>query len=250
MPRYKLDIEYDGGPFSGWQMQKNRASVQGEIAAAIQRFCGEQAIPVGAGRTDAGVHASGQVAHIDLLGKPWEAYKVCDALNQHLRPLPISITGCEQVSEEFHARFSATRRRYLYRIVCRRAPLAIKKNRAWQVFRPLDIATMHDAAQILVGRHDFTTFRSVHCQAASPVKTIDRITVYEHGEEIFFKFFARSFLHTQVRSMVGSLKYIGEGKITGNELKEALKARDRVRCAPLAPPYGLYLTGVDYGEQS
>jgi tRNA pseudouridine38-40 synthase len=245
MPRYKLTLEYDGTLFVGWQMQENGPSVQARLAQAIKAFSGEDFLPRGAGRTDAGVHALGQVAHLDL-GKDWAPEKVRDALNAQLRPDPISVLACEPVPESFDARFSATARHYLYRIVNRRSPLALDRNRAWNVVHALDAAAMHDAAQRLVGHHDFTTFRSTECQAASPVKTLDRLTVARLGEEIRIEASARSFLHNQVRSMVGSLKLVGEGRWTARDLEQALAAKDRGACGPVAPPSGLYLAKVNY----
>jgi tRNA pseudouridine38-40 synthase len=245
MPRYKLILEYDGTPFVGWQMQANGPSVQGRLAEAIKAFSGEDTIPRGAGRTDAGVHACGQVAHFDL-AKDWTTDKIRDALNAQLRPDPISVLACQLAAADFDARFSATARHYLYRIVTRRAPLVLDRNRAWHVVHALDAAAMHDAAQGLVGHHDFTTFRSAECQAASPVKTLDRLAVTQSGEEIRIEASARSFLHNQVRSMVGSLKLVGEGKWTAADLKRALAARDRAACGPVAPACGLYLAKVDY----
>jgi tRNA pseudouridine38-40 synthase len=245
MPRYKLTLEYDGMPYVGWQMQENAASVQGRLAEAIKAFSNEDAIPRGAGRTDAGVHALGQVAHFDL-ARDWAIETVRDALNAQLRPDPISVLGCETVSSDFDARFSAKARHYLYRIVDRRSPLALERERAWGVFRVLDAQAMDAAAQILVGHHDFTTFRSTECQLESPVKTLDRLTASRHGEIIRVEAQARSFLHNQVRSMVGSLKLVGEGKWTARNLEEALVARDRSRCGPVAPPHGLFLVKVDY----
>jgi tRNA pseudouridine38-40 synthase len=245
MPRYRLILEYDGTPFVGWQKQDNGPSVQGRLAEAIKGFSGEDAIPRGAGRTDAGVHAYGQVAHFDL-AKDWGTDKVRDALNAQLRPDPISVLVCERAAADFDARFAATARHYLYRIVTRRAPLALDRNRAWHVVHALDDAAMHAAAQVLTGHHDFTTFRSAECQAASPVKTLDRLAVTQAGEEIRIEARARSFLHNQVRSMVGSLKLVGEGKWTAADLKRALEARDRATCGPVAPACGLYLARVDY----
>jgi tRNA pseudouridine38-40 synthase len=245
MPRYKLTLEYDGTPFVGWQMQENGASVQGRLADAIKAFSGEDAIPRGAGRTDAGVHALGQVAHLDLV-KDWAVDKVRDALNALLRPDPISVLACEHVAPDFDARFSAKARHYLYRIIDRRSPLALERMRAWGVFRPLDAKAMDEAAQVLVGHHDFTTFRSTECQAESPEKTLDRLTASRHGEIIRVEASARSFLHNQVRSMVGSLKLVGEGKWTAHELEAALAAKDRAHCGPVAPAHGLYLVKVDY----
>ncbi len=245
MPRYKLILEYDGTPFVGWQMQENGASVQGRLADAIKSFAGEDAVPRGAGRTDAGVHALGQVAHFDLV-KDWSDDKVRDALNALLRPDPISVLSCEHASPDFDARFSAKARHYLYRIIDRRSPLALERMRAWGVFRPLDARAMEEAAQVLVGHHDFTTFRSTECQAESPEKTLDRFTASRNGEIIRVEASARSFLHNQVRSMVGSLKLVGEGKWSAADLQAALAAKDRSRCGPVAPAHGLYLVKVDY----
>ncbi|MGH6791327.1 MAG: tRNA pseudouridine(38-40) synthase TruA [Methyloceanibacter sp.] len=245
MPRYKLTLEYDGTPLVGWQMQENGASAQGRLAEAIKAFSGEDTIPRGAGRTDAGVHALGQVAHFDL-AKDWACDKVRDALNAQLRPDPISVLACESVPEGFEARFSATARHYLYRIVNRRSPLALDRERAWHVIQPLDADVMHAAAQVLIGHHDFTTFRSTECQAPSPMKTLDRLAVSRHGEEVRIEASARSFLHNQVRSMVGSLKLVGDGKWTASDLEKALQARDRSACGPVAPSCGLYLMKVDY----
>ncbi len=245
MPRYKLTIEYDGTPFIGWQVQDNGPSVQAVLMDAIAAFSGERAAVHGAGRTDAGVHALGQVAHVDL-SKDWDGNTVRDALNAHLRPHPIAVLVAEPVVADFDARFSATKRHYLYRIVNRRADLALEANRAWRVPRPLDGDSMHDAAQLLVGRHDFTTFRAAECQAKSPVKTLDRLDVVRDGEEVRITAVARSFLHHQVRSMVGSLVVVGDGRWSANDLAHALHARDRKACGPVAPPDGLYLVSVDY----
>ena len=245
MPRYKLTLEYDGTPFVGWQMQENGPSVQGRLTEAIKAFSGEETIPRGAGRTDAGVHALGQIAHFDL-AKDWACDKVRDALNAQLRPDPISVLACELVPDGFEARFSANARHYLYRIVNRRSPLALERERAWHVIQPFDAAIMHAAAQVLIGHHDFTTFRSTECQAPSPMKTLDRLAVSRHGEEVRIEASARSFLHNQVRSMVGSLKLVGDGKWTANDLQQALEARDRRACGPVAPSCGLYLMKVDY----
>ncbi len=245
MPRYRITIEYDGTPFVGWQVQDNGPSVQGRLAEAIHAFCADELIPSGAGRTDAGVHAMGQVAHFDLT-KEWPVDTVRDALNAHLRPDPIAVLDCAQVGDDFDARFSATARHYLYRVAERRAPLALDRNRAWQVPRPLDADAMHAAAQALTGNHDFTTFRSVQCQAKSPIKTLDRLDVSRVGAEIHIAAAARSFLHSQVRSLAGSLKCVGEGKWSAKDLKGALEAADRSACGPVAPPHGLYLVKVDY----
>jgi tRNA pseudouridine38-40 synthase len=245
MPRYKLVIEYDGTPFVGWQIQAIGASVQGLIADAIQAFAGERVALQGAGRTDAGVHAVGQVAHMDL-ARDWDCDTVRDALNAHLRPHPIAVRMAERVAADFDARFSATQRHYLYRIVNRRADLALDRNRAWRIARPLDVPAMHAAAQQLVGRHDFTSFRAAECQAKSPVKTLDRLAVERLGEEVRIHAAARSFLHTQVRSMVGSLVLVGDGKWSAADLAAALAARDRSACGQVAPPEGLYLADVEY----
>jgi tRNA pseudouridine38-40 synthase len=245
MPRYRIMIEYDGTPFVGWQLQDNGPSVQGRLAQAIRAFCGEEVTPKGAGRTDAGVHALGQVAHFEL-EKEWPTDTVRDALNAHLRPDPVAVLDCEIAADDFDARFSAVRRTYLYRIVDRRAPLALDRDRAWQVPVALDADAMHAAAQALVGKHDFTTFRSVQCQAKSPMKTLDRLDVSRVGAELQITAEARSFLHNQVRSLVGSLKLVGEGKWRAKDLKEALEAADRSACGPVAPPQGLYLVKVDY----
>jgi tRNA pseudouridine38-40 synthase len=245
MPRYKLTIEYDGTPFVGWQVQDNGVSVQGVLAEAVLAFAGERAVVGGAGRTDAGVHALGQVAHVDL-AKDWPADTVRDALNAHLRPHPIAVLLAERVADDFDARFSAIKRHYRYRIVNRRADLALEALRAWRIPRPLDAAAMHDAAQRLVGRHDFTTFRSTECQAKSPVKTLDRLDVARDGDEVRITAIARSFLHNQVRSMVGSLVHVGEGKWSADDLAAALAARDRTACGQVAPPQGLYLVRVEY----
>jgi tRNA pseudouridine38-40 synthase len=245
MPRFKLVIEYDGTPFVGWQLQAGGPSVQGLIGAAIAAFSGERVALYGAGRTDAGVHALGQVAHFDL-ARDWRADRVRDALNARLRPQPIAVLSAEKVDPGFDARFSAKRRHYLYRIVNRRADLALERRRAWRVPRRLDAAAMHAAAQALVGRHDFTTFRAAECQAKSPVKTLDRLAVERSGDEIRIYASARSFLHHQVRSMVGSLVQVGEGKWSAKNLAAALAARSRGACGPVAPAEGLYLASVEY----
>ena len=245
LPRYKLTIEYDGTPFVGWQAQDYGASVQGVLTAAIAAFTGEQAAVGAAGRTDAGVHALGQVAHVDL-GNDWDAETVRDAINFHLRPRPIAVLAVERAALDFDARFSAIKRHYLYRIVNRRADLTLEQNRAWRVPRPLDALAMHAAAQRLIGRHDFTTFRSTECQAKSPEKTLDRLDVERAGEEVRITAAARSFLQHQVRSMVGSLVHVGEGKWRASDLAAALAARDRTACGQVAPPDGLYLMRVDY----
>jgi tRNA pseudouridine38-40 synthase len=245
VPRYKLIIEYDGTPYVGWQAQDNGASVQGVLTAAIATFTGEQVAVHGAGRTDAGVHAFGQVAHVDL-AKDWDDDTVRDAINFHLRPQPVAVLAAEHVAADFEARFSAIKRHYLYRIVNRRADLTLDLNRAWRVPRPLDADAMHAAAQKLIGRHDFTTFRAAECQAKSPVKTLDRLDVLRDGDEVRVVAMARSFLHHQVRSMVGSLVHVGEGKWSIGDLSAVLEARDRTRCGQVAPQHGLYLVRVEY----
>src|SRR5262249_12434792 len=226
MPRYKLVIEYDGGPFVGWQVQGSGSSVQGLLAEAMAAFCGERVKVSGAGRTDAGVHALGQVAHVDLV-KTWEPDTVRDAVTAHLRPHPVVVLAVEQVPDMFDARFSAIKRHYRYRIVNRRSDLALERGRAWRIARVLDHAAMHEAAQRLVGRHDFTTFRHTDCQAKSPVKTLDRLDVDRAGDEVRISASARSFLHSQVRSMVGSLAFVGEGRWSADDLSAALAACDR-----------------------
>jgi tRNA pseudouridine38-40 synthase len=245
VPRYKLILEYDGAPFAGWQVQDNAPTVQGALMAAVEAFSGERVMVQGAGRTDAGVHALGQVAHFDL-SREHAPDTVRDALNAHLRPHPVAVLTAEIVSSDFDARRSALRRHYRYRIVNRRPDLALERGRAWRVPRPLDAERMHAAAQRLVGRHDFTTFRSTECQAKSPLKTLDRLDVSRAGEEVHVAAAARSFLHNQVRSMVGSLVLVGEGKWSGDDLARALEARDRSACGPVAPPEGLYLVRVEY----
>ena len=245
MPRYKMTIEYDGSPFAGWQVQDNVPTVQGVLMAAVAAFCGEQVTIQGAGRTDAGVHALAQVAHVDL-GKDWGVDTVRDAVNSHLRPHPVAVLEAEIVADDFNARFSAMKRHYRYRIVNRRADLALDRGRAWRVPRTLDIDAMQAAAHHLVGKHDFTTFRSSECQAKSPVKTLDALDINRDGDEVIVRASARSFLHNQVRSMVGSLVLVGDGKWMPDDLGRALAARDRTACGPVAPPDGLYLVKVDY----
>ena len=245
MPRYKLTIEYDGGPFVGWQVQDTGASVQGLLMTAIHAFSGERVKVGGAGRTDAGVHALGQVAHVDL-AKAWDPDTVRDAVNAHLRPHPVVVLAAEPVPDTFDARFSAVQRHYLYLIVNRRADLALERGRAWRLGRPLDDRAMHVAALRLVGRHDFTTFRAAECQAKSPVKTLDRLDVTREGDNVSIEASARSFLHSQVRSMVGALVAVGDGRWSGGDLSAALEACNRAACAPVAPPDGLYLVQVDY----
>jgi len=245
VPRFKLTIEYDGTPFAGWQIQADQPTVQGVLTMAVERLTGETIHVQGAGRTDAGVHARGQVAHIELK-RDWQTDTIRDGLNAHLRPHPVAVLTAERVADDFNARTSARRRHYLYRIANRRADLTLERERAWRVPRPLDTAAMHAAAQRLVGKHDFTTFRSTECQANSPVKTLDRLDVVRDGDAVAIFASARSFLHNQVRSMVGSLVQVGDGKWSADDLSAALDARDRAACGQVAPPDGLYLMQVDY----
>jgi tRNA pseudouridine38-40 synthase len=249
MPRYALKIEYDGGPFSGWQRQSAQPSVQETIETALRRLDVDMPGIAAAGRTDAGVHATGQVAHCDL-AKDWDPFRLSEALNWHLKPAPIAILAAAPVPEDFHARFSATERRYTFRLVARRAPVVHDRGRVWQVLGPLDIGAMRSAAAYLIGHHDFTTFRSTMCQSASPVKTLDEIAIDEieipHGREYRFHLSARSFLHNQVRSIVGTLERVGAGGWAPERVKAALAARDRAACGPVCPPQGLYLTAVGY----
>jgi len=245
MPRYALTIEYDGGPFVGWQRQANGVSAQQRLEEAALAINGTRAVIHGAGRTDAGVHALGQVAHVDLV-REWRADRLRDALNAHLRPDPIAVLSARAVGGDFEARFSAIRRHYRFVIDNRRAPLALQAGRAWHVKRPLDAEAMRAAAQALVGRHDFTTFRASECQANSPLRTLEKLEVRREGELVLITTCARSFLHNQVRSMAGSLEHVGSGKWRVEELRAALEARDRARCGQVAPPQGLYLVAVDY----
>jgi tRNA pseudouridine38-40 synthase len=245
MPRFSIVLEYDGTPFVGWQRQPVGVSVQGAIEDAIFKFTGETAGVRGAGRTDAGVHAMHQVAHFDL-SKDWDPGRVRDAINFHLRPHPVAVLDCARVAAQFDARFSACQRCYLYRILTRRAPPVLDRNRVWWLINPLDADAMADAASVFVGHHDFTTFRATQCQAASPVKTLDRFEVERSSDEIRCTVGARSFLHNQVRSMVGSLKHVGEGKWSKADLARALAARDRTECGTVAPASGLYLADVRY----
>ena len=249
MPRYALQIEYDGGPFAGWQRQSGQPSVQQAVEEAIRKLDPEAPGIAAAGRTDAGVHATAQVAHCDL-GQPWEPFRLSEALNWHLKPAPVAILAAASVPDDFHARFSAIERRYTFRLVCRRAPVTHDRGRVWQVLNPLNPQTMREAASHLIGNHDFTTFRSAMCQSNSPVKTLDEIRIEMHpypgGTETRFHLRARSFLHNQVRSIVGTLERVGSGAWPPDRVRDALDARDRSRCGPVCPPQGLYLAGVAY----
>ncbi len=245
MPRYKLTIEYDGTDFGGWQRQANALCVQQVLEEALLALCGAQTIARAAGRTDAGVHATAQVAHVDM-AREWRLDRLRDGLNAHMRPHPVAVVLAEAAADDFDARHSATARHYLYRIINRRAPLTIDARRAWLVKRPLDAQAMHEAAQLLLGLHDFSTFRDADCQAQSPMRTLDRLDVSRFGEEIHIRAGARSFLHRQVRSMVGSLEHVGSGHWSGLDLRRALEARNRARCGQVAPAAGLYLVGVAY----
>jgi tRNA pseudouridine38-40 synthase len=251
MPRFRLDVEYDGSLYAGWQHQADQPSVQQAIEQAIEKFSGEQVRLRAAGRTDAGVHATAQVVHVDL-AKAWPADKVRDAVNAHLQAAGerIAVLKATVAADTFDARFSAVGRHYLYRIVNRRAPAALDKGKVWWVPKQLDAEAMHEAAKVLLGRHDFTTFRSTQCQANSPIRTLDRLDVGRAGDVIEVRASARSFLHNQVRSMVGSLKRVGEGGWTIPDLGAALAARDRAACGQVAPPDGLFLIGVDYPNQA
>lgn len=245
MPRYRLTLEYDGRPYRGFQAQGDLPTVQGSVERAVAAFSGESLRLQAAGRTDTGVHATGQVVHIDLQ-KAWKADVVRDALNAHLVPEPIAVLAAAEAPEGWHARFSATTRRYRFRILNRRSPPALDQGRVWHVKKPLDAGLMHQAAQALVGHHDFTTFRDLQCQAKSPMKTLDVASVRREGEEVVLEFASRSFLHRQVRSMTGSLVEVGTGRWPPERLAQALAAADRKACGPVAPAHGLYLTGVEY----
>jgi len=243
--RFKLTIEYDGSDYHGWQLQETAQSIQKELEKAAYKFCQNECRFHAAGRTDAGVHAKGMVAHVDI-PRDIEAFKVMDALNYHLKGVPISILSVESVDEEFHARFSAKKRYYRYHIINRRAKLSLMRDKAWQIKEPLDSDAMHDAAQVLVGKHDFTTFRSVQCQSKSPLKTLEKLDVIRDGKNIYIDTSAISYLHHQVRSMVGCLYYVGRGKWSKNDLKNALDVADRTALGYNAPPDGLYFMKVDY----
>ncbi len=248
MPRYRLTLEYDGAPFAGWQRQADRPSVQQAVEEAVAGLTGEAAHVQGAGRTDAGVHATGQVAHLDL-AKDWAPFRLMEALNHWLRPAPVAVLAAERVADDFHARFDAIEREYLYRIVNRRAPLALGRGQAWQVRHPLDAAAMAEGAARLIGRRDFTTFRAALCQAKSPVKTLDELSVTREGEAVLIRARARSFLHSQVRSFVGTLERVGAGAWSPEDVTRALEARSRAACGPVAPPDGLHLVAVRYPER-
>ncbi|MEM1078260.1 MAG: tRNA pseudouridine(38-40) synthase TruA [Pseudomonadota bacterium] len=249
MPRFAFKIEYHGAPFSGWQRQKEHPSVQEAVEDALRKLQPDHAGITAAGRTDAGVHATGQVAHVDLK-KEWDPFRLSEALNHHLRPLPVAVLAASQVADDFHARFSAVERRYLFRLLARRAPATHDAGLVWRVQRPLDVEAMRAGAAYLIGNHDFTTFRSVMCQASSPVKTLDEITIDEiplpDGTEVQFHLRARSFLHNQVRSIVGTLERVGAGSWVPEDVRTALEARDRAACGPVCPPEGLYLREVIY----
>ncbi len=244
--RYKLTLEYDGGPYSGWQRLGEGPSVQGAVEDAVEKLTGVRSEVTGSGRTDAGVHAMAQVAHVDIDKDFPSAQRLADALNAHLRPHPIAVLSAEQAAPEFHARFDAVRRVYLYSILNRRAPAALSRGKVWRLARTLDADAMHDAAQRLIGQHDFTTFRDSHCQAKSPVKTLGRCDVERSGETLAIWCEARSFLHRQVRSIVGTLVEVGLGKMSADDVAAALAAKDRAHCGPVAPADGLYLVRVDY----
>ncbi|HBS30127.1 MAG TPA: tRNA pseudouridine(38-40) synthase TruA [Parvularcula sp.] len=245
MPRYKVILEFDGGPFVGWQAQANGRAVQQALEDAVFKFSGETVTVFSAGRTDAGVHALAMPAHFDL-ERPRDPGVIRDALNFHLKPDPVAVLEAEEVAADFHTRFSATARRYRYRIVNRRAPLTLEAGRAWRLAPPIDADAMNRAAQVLVGRHDFTTFRASTCQAATPVKTLNSIAVDRRGDDVFIETAARSFLHHQVRSMAGALAEVGMGRWSVADFEAAFRAADRTRCAQVAPPEGLYFIGAEY----
>jgi tRNA pseudouridine38-40 synthase len=248
MPRYRLTIEYDGGPYAGFQAQAGLPTVQGAIEAAVKGFSGQDVRIAAAGRTDSGVHATGQVVHVDL-EKDWPAETVMNALNAHLVKEAVAVLNSTAVADDWHARFSATGRRYLFRILNRPGRPALERGKVWHMRKPLDAGAMHEAAQTLIGHHDFTTFRDLACQSKSPEKTLDVARVARVGEEVHLLFEARSFLHRQVRSMTGTLVEVGLGRWTAQDVADALAARDRTACGPVAPSDGLYLTGVSYDEE-
>ena len=245
MPRYRLTIEYDGQPYKGFQAQEVLPSIQGSIERAVKAFSGQTLRLQAAGRTDTGVHATGQVIHIDL-ERDWRPEVVRDALNAHLMPEPIAVIDAQVAEGDWHARFSAIERRYIYRILNRKSPPALDRGKVWHLKKPLDAQAMHDAAQVLIGNHDFTTFRHMQCQAKSPIKTMDVARVWREGEQVLLEFASRSFLHRQVRSMTGTLTEVGIGRWSAADVKAALEARDRRACGPVAPADGLYLVGVKY----
>jgi len=245
MTRFRLTVEFDGSPFMGWQRQAHGPSVQQAIEEAVAAVTGEQVVSHAAGRTDAGVHALAMSAHVDV-EKAITPFRLMEGVNALVRPNPIAIIGCETVPDDWHARFSCLGREYLYRIINRRAPLTLELGRAWRIARSLDAEAMHDAAQLLVGHHDFTTFRSAHCQAESPVKTLDRLNVRREGDQLLVEAAARSFLHHQVRSMVGCLALVGQGQWSAADLKAALEAKDRAALGLNAPPDGLYFVKANY----
>ena len=247
MPRYRLTIEYDGGGYNGFQAQAGQPTVQGAIETAVKGFSGQEVRIAAAGRTDSGVHATGQVVHVDL-EKAWPAETVMNALNAHLVKEGVAVLDSTVVGDDWHARFSATGRRYLFRILNRPGRPALERGKVWHMRKPLDAEAMHEAAQVLVGHHDFTTFRDLACQSKSPEKTLDVARVTRIGEEVHLVFEARSFLHRQVRSMTGTLVEVGLGRWTAGDVADALAARDRTACAPVAPSDGLYLTGVSYDD--
>ena len=252
MPRYALKVEYDGKPYHGWQRQRDVPSVQQTIEIAISKIAPEKPEIQGAGRTDAGVHATGQIAHVDL-NKPWDSFRLSEAINYHLRPAPISITKCSIVADDFHARFSAKERRYVFRLLSRRAPAIVDVGWVWQIQHDLDLELMQEGAKYLVGKHDFTTFRSSICQAQSPIKSLKEISVkeisLEHGKEFEFTIIARSFLHNQVRSFIGTLERVWSGSWDAERVHQALIANERSQCGPVCPPHGLYFAQVSYDTE-
>lgn len=251
MPRFAFRIEYDGRPFKGWQRQTDLPSVQGAVEAALAKLESDVPTIAAAGRTDTGVHATGQVAHAEMQ-RDWDPFRLAEALNYHLKPAPVAITACARADDDFHARFSATWRSYTYRMICRRAPLIHDQGYAWAVRGTLDVTAMAQGAAHLIGKHDFTTFRATHCQAQSPIKTMDEVCVEEiarpTGFEVRFHLKARSFLHNQVRSIVGSLEHVGSGAWEPDDIRRALAACDRAECGTVAPPDGLCMTGVGYDD--